>query len=190
MPTKICSKCGQEKDYSEFNKHSISKDGLKSWCRICSKEYNRKYYNIKENTDNKNKYFKKYYYSNKEKIKKHKRDRYKKDEKYRLEQLIRSAFYQFMSGNKKDSTFNILPYSLNEYKEHLDKTKKKEWIDCELHIDHIIPQSLYDCKNEEHIKKCWDLRNLRYLPSKDNESKNNKLNESLIDKYGIRDLLP
>ena len=38
MRTKTCTKCKQEKLISEFNKRSLSKDGLKSECRLCSKK--------------------------------------------------------------------------------------------------------------------------------------------------------
>ena len=32
---KVCSKCGLEKDFSEFHKFKHSKDGLKSQCKSC-----------------------------------------------------------------------------------------------------------------------------------------------------------
>ena len=74
-------------------------------------------------------------------------------------------------------------------KEHLNSTKKPDWGD-DLHIDHIIPCSLFDHTNEEEIKKCWNWRNLRYLPAKENISKQNALDMDLVKSYGIEDLLP
>lgn len=38
---KVCSKCKQEKELSEFNKH---KYGVTSWCKMCVRERSRKYY--------------------------------------------------------------------------------------------------------------------------------------------------
>lgn len=38
MKTKICTKCKKEKSTFEFNKRALSKDGLKSECRLCSKK--------------------------------------------------------------------------------------------------------------------------------------------------------
>jgi hypothetical protein len=32
---KVCSKCGLEKDFSEYHKFKHSKDGLKSQCKVC-----------------------------------------------------------------------------------------------------------------------------------------------------------
>ncbi|KYC46395.1 MAG: hypothetical protein AMQ74_01849 [Candidatus Methanofastidiosum methylothiophilum] len=39
MATKICSKCGIEKDISEFQKNNHNKDGLRGWCRSCGRKY-------------------------------------------------------------------------------------------------------------------------------------------------------
>ena len=74
-------------------------------------------------------------------------------------------------------------------KEHLNSTKKPEWGD-DLHIDHIIPSSLFDHTNEEEIKKCWNWRNLRYIPAEENISKGDTLDMGLVKSYGIEDLLP
>lgn len=38
---KTCRKCGEAKDFSEFNKRKSSKDGLYSYCRLCSNAANR-----------------------------------------------------------------------------------------------------------------------------------------------------
>lgn len=46
--TKICSKCGQEKDLQEFHRNKKSKDGRHSHCKACrlahNKEYNKRKY--------------------------------------------------------------------------------------------------------------------------------------------------
>ncbi|MFA5715611.1 MAG: hypothetical protein WC998_07720, partial [Candidatus Paceibacterota bacterium] len=39
MPTKICTKCGVEKDVGEFAIARSNKDGLQRWCRKCRKEH-------------------------------------------------------------------------------------------------------------------------------------------------------
>ena len=44
---KRCSKCKKRKTESEFGKKRQSKDGLKSWCKKCEREYARKYYKRK-----------------------------------------------------------------------------------------------------------------------------------------------
>jgi len=42
MHTKICKKCGIEKDISDFYKSLCVKDGLFSKCKICCLKYNKK----------------------------------------------------------------------------------------------------------------------------------------------------
>lgn len=39
MDRKVCIKCRIEKSVEEFSKHKRRKDGLKSWCKDCCKEY-------------------------------------------------------------------------------------------------------------------------------------------------------
>jgi len=39
MSTKTCTKCGVEKDVSEFGKNKCRKDGLQEWCKSCRKEH-------------------------------------------------------------------------------------------------------------------------------------------------------
>jgi len=65
------------------------------------------------------------------------------------------------------------------------------------HIDHIIPQSVYQFvnlktkkENLDEIQKCWSLRNLRPLEKIENIKKGNKLDYDLINQYKITNLLP
>jgi hypothetical protein len=41
--TKVCTKCGVEKPFGEFNKRREAKDGLRSSCRICQSIENKKH---------------------------------------------------------------------------------------------------------------------------------------------------
>ena len=53
-------------------------------------------------------------------------------------------------------------------------------MDGKLHIDHIIPVSVFNFTNDNHIDffKCWSLDNLQLLPAKENLVKHNKLDIS------------
>lgn len=44
IKVKECCKCKKMKPYSEFNKNKTRKDGYSSWCKECSKEYDKAYY--------------------------------------------------------------------------------------------------------------------------------------------------
>lgn len=41
---KTCTKCRQLKELTEFNRGAPSKDGYRSLCKVCHREYSRKYY--------------------------------------------------------------------------------------------------------------------------------------------------
>ncbi len=45
--------------------------------------------------------------------------------------------------------------------------------DC--HLDHIIPQSFFDFRNQDEIEACWHIDNLRYIPALENMSKGHRL---------------
>lgn len=42
--TKVCGKCGLEKDFSQYHKSKNGKYGLQSMCKDCEKERRREYY--------------------------------------------------------------------------------------------------------------------------------------------------
>lgn len=54
---KVCSRCKQRKDSSEFNKKG---DGLSTYCKICNKQYLKEHY--KKNTEYYTKKAKRYFH--------------------------------------------------------------------------------------------------------------------------------
>jgi hypothetical protein len=100
---------------------------------------------------------------------------------------------------KGKNNLNKLGYRISDLEKHLKSSLPLgyTWEDfinkrTDLHIDHIIPRTLYKITSYEceDFKKCWNIRNLRLIPSIENISKNNKLDINLISKYKIEDLLP
>lgn len=43
-PTKVCTKCGQEKPFSDFHRQAKAPNGLRSHCKECRKSDTRQYY--------------------------------------------------------------------------------------------------------------------------------------------------
>lgn len=41
---KRCNNCATEKDYSEFNRNKLKKDGLQTYCRPCAQKFNNDNY--------------------------------------------------------------------------------------------------------------------------------------------------
>jgi hypothetical protein len=124
------------------------------------------------------------------------RIRYKYDTEFNLKERLRNqltkqkkkypnldyAIRQAASKNQNTKYLDILGYSKEELKNHLEKkfTKDMTWEafrNGEIHIDHIKPQSLFNLKDINDIKECWSLNNLQPLWAKDNIAKSNKYKE-------------
>ena len=190
--TKVCNKCGVGKELIHFYKRSEMKDGFRSECKQCYKIISIKNYKYEKVPAEKRyvaKYdAKEYYKKNKDKIleqgKINKR-RYRENPTHKVQDNISRSI------RKKIKNFHP---DVSRIKEHLENqfTNELTWDNYGTiwHVEHIVPQSLYDFSNKEDINRCWNERNLRPLKAIDNLRKNNKLNAGLIEEYGIKDLLP
>jgi hypothetical protein len=76
---KTCTKCGQSRLLSDYNKNKIKKDGLQCICNYCRKEYRLK---NKEHIQLKNK---EYRLKNKEHIQLKNKEHHKKNARQRIE---------------------------------------------------------------------------------------------------------
>lgn len=191
---KTCTRCKIEKETTNFTIEKRSKDGLRSSCKECSKEYslsNKERINqySLDNKERNNIYAKQYRLNNKEKIYSYmvlyaKRKR-KEDYIYRLNKNTRALIYKsFKRGDndfkKNDNTENILGCSIEEFKLHLEKQftdgmtigNHGDW-----HLDHIIPIS--SAKTEEEVIKLNHYTNFQPLWAIDNIKKGNKIIVSL-----------
>jgi hypothetical protein len=139
---------------------------------------------------------KQYYENNKEKIMEYmkgwKAQKYKNDPEYRLRNNISRAFHRFLNGNKQKSTSEYLKqcgYTRKELMKHLegqfDQNMTWDNYGSYWHVDHIIPQSVFEATNEQHLKWCWSLDNLRPLEVWENISKNNRVTLEEIKKISF-----
>jgi len=133
MITKICTKCGTEKEINQFNKGK-NKDGLRSWCKQCvndySKDYDkthkekikeksrRHYEKNKEKINERGKIYNKTHKPSKEKIKGYNRKQYLKNREKRLEQ--QKINYQ---NNKEKIKKESLDYYYNNKEKRLKQIK-------------------------------------------------------------------
>lgn len=113
---------------------------------------------------------------------------------YHLHQIISHQISSRIKSKKNNrSIFNFVSFTIEDLKEHLEKqfVDGMTWDNYgEWHIDHIIPVSVFNLNDENNIKKCWSIRNLRPLWKKDNIIKKDKIILEEIEKYQIIDLLP
>ena len=138
-------------------------------------------------------YRKEYYQKNKEKLREKKRINQTKlilnNPQYKLAQRFRTAIWQNIKDNgqtKYNNTFNLLPYTFDELKQHLENlfTDGMRWDNYgEWHVDHAIPQSKfsYTSIDSDEFRQCWSLGNLKPMWGKINTSKNNDLTYLTLD---------
>lgn len=99
----------------------------------------------------------------------------------RLEDSIKNGFYRGIRGiSKAGHTFELLGYSLEELKSHIERqfTDGMSWENYgEWHVDHKIPLAAHNYKSSDDIdfKRAWSLKNLQPMWGSENKSKGAKL---------------
>jgi hypothetical protein len=148
-------------------------------------EYHKEW--SKQNREKLNDYHKEWREKNIDKIRETKRN-YEKTKKdtdpiYKLISNFRTAIYIVLKENKLDkytNYFNMVGYSAEQLKEHLEKQFKEgmNWENYgEWHIDHIKPISsfVFETCDDEEFKKCWSLENLQPMWGIENIKKGNRI---------------
>lgn len=178
---KQCSKCKQWLTISEFHKDRTTKDKLEHRCKQCRKVNSRIYYLEYKKS------IKDYQQTHEKQINKYLRSRRKTNLKYNIKCKMRKSIWKSLHGSKNDKKWQYLVgYTADNLIKHLKKTMPKnytwdDYLSGKLHIDHIIPISVFNFTKPEHadFKRCWALSNLRLLPAKENSRKHNRMTKPL-----------
>lgn len=169
--------CG--KIYRDKNKEKISE-----YSKIYAKNNRKK---VKTRADNYYKTHKKeraeYRKSNQKRQNTWAKDKRKKDPKFKLRCYMSRSIACALKNNNKGgkSWLELVPYTLNQLKKHLEKQfiKGMSWENYGpvWHLDHKIPLSVFNFTKPEHddFQRCWALKNLQPLLAEDNLKKNAKL---------------
>jgi len=146
------------------------------------KEYRKKHYQEGEKE-----YNKQYRINNPGKVRESQRKccakKYRTDLKFKLNSRMANTVKKALKGNKQGRHWETLVgYTLEDLIKRLKKTMPKgycwqDYLDGRLHIDHIIPKSVFNYTKPEHpdFRRCWALDNLRLLPARENIIKSNEL---------------
>ena len=197
----MIDKAEYDENYRKLNKTKIQKR---------MKQY---YIDNKEKRDN---YQKQYYESNIIHIKQHRKQYIKNNRKkilitqlkyettkyrtnlmYNLNRKFSRALGYSIRNNKYGRHWeNLVGYTLGELKQRLLQTmsKKYTWKDFlngNLHIDHIIPIRAFVFENpeDEEFKDCWDLCNLRLLTKEKNLKKNDSFDNPILLGFLIKEMI-
>ena len=113
--------------------------------------------------------------------KKYQSNRYKNDEKFRLDRNISRSVRKSLKNTKNSRDYHwkrILGYTIDQLKERLISTIPEgyTWFDYlsgELELDHITPINKFNYTKvtDKGFKASWGLDNLRLLPKKLNRIK-------------------
>ena len=155
MKTKICSKCHKRKKLFEFYEENRIKDGFRSWCKNCVKEYTKKYQQThkkqiknyyQKNKEKLLKYNKEYRLNNKEKLKENKkiysrenrekitkshriweRKERKNNIQFKILKNLRRRINRSLKGNPKlSTTMKLVGCSLKKLKQYLEAQFKPD----------------------------------------------------------------
>ena len=151
-----------------------------------SKENNTKHDQYSEMKIKKRKYNKAYAQRPevKKRVNKNQKHRRKNNIKLKLSELISKRMYRSIKKGTKNYRHweDLVGYTAKELEIRLKKTMPKgytwqDFLDGKLHVDHIIPVSVFNFNKPEHVdfKKCFALSNLQLLPAKENLRKSSKL---------------
>jgi hypothetical protein len=127
---KKCSKCKEEKKFSEFSKDKYSKSGLKYWCKNCTKNYrknnkelifetHKKYYD--KNKDKILSYSKSWREINKEEINKKTRNKYNENKDKERERKKR-----YRENNKEKERLRIKKWYEENKEKVIERSSKYE----------------------------------------------------------------
>ena len=176
MKTKVCTKCKVEKELSEFHKKKDTKDGVRSQCKVCRNEDNKKYrqrpevqqhekeYRRRPDVrEHRKQYNKEYYSQNREEIIqnhiKYKKKRYHSDLEYRISETLRSRIGLALRGKDKSaSTLELIGCTVEFLKEYLASQFQEgmSWDNYSVnvwHINHIRPCSSFDLTDPQQQKE-------------------------------------
>ena len=181
---KKCCMCKNISLKSNFNRKTISKDGLQAYCISCQKEYRKKYY--LDNHSQINEHHKRYKEQNREKIRLYENNWRKTDLKFKIACNLRtrtSSAFKSQNVRKTCKTFDLLGCSYSFF---------KNWIIHQLYgnmtvenygsvwqIDHCLPIVSFNLLDENGKKKCFGWINLRPMYSSENNSKSAKIDHRL-----------
>lgn len=161
------------KGYKEENKEKI-REYQKEYYQS-HKEYHKKY---KEENGHKE-YMIQYNKENKDKCQKSVKEWKKKNPHIGKWRSLLRRYFRYLEGEiKSSSTFELLKYSPEEFREHLDNLGM-DWNSD--HVDHKIPLSWFKRDTPPHIVN--DLRNLQPLSEAENRSKGSSYMDDVDPEY-------
>lgn len=183
--TKVCAKCGVEQDAAAFSLHCRSRDGRRSECKQCVREYRAR--NRQRIQDYKREYRKrrraarpppKPLVPGRERQREYEKRRYNADVEYRLRCNLRRRLRDFVR-QKERGTLEYLGCTLEHFKRWLSWQfdERMTWANFGTywHLDHVRPCSSFDLTQPQHVAACFHWTNIQPLEAGANVRKSNRV---------------
>ena len=198
---KRCSKCGIEKDESEFSKNGSSADGFGYRCKECNQETTKAWYRKCGRA-----YHAEWKSKNREKIREQQRERRriekenrvvvpretvsdprrlerikerrKADLGFRLQEIVRSKVHRMLKGidTSYKSLIGCSEEILRKWLEfQFDGQMTWDNLGTYWHVDHILPINKFDFDSPRAKFICFNWKNLQPLPAFENMSKSDAI---------------
>lgn len=172
--TKQCSKCSEYKLLDCFYIKKGTPSGRGSRCKSCVSKHQVRYTETEA----------KWKANNRLKTRMHdlnKRLKNKNNPLFRIKQSVRGAIWRAIDGSlkKKSKTFDVLGYTAEELKIHLEGLflEGMNWDNYgEWHIDHRRPIASFDFNTDHDIFLAWSLDNIQPLWAGENIRKSSWYN--------------
>ncbi len=184
---KICSKCNQQKQPTEFGKRSKNKDGLNNNCKKCTNSYETQY--RKDNKEKVQELNKKYYNNNKEKFKQYYSDNIEKikhynnyynslEENIEKRKLYRKKEYNLKYGKDVQYTLSLtIKNRINlALKENWKKGSTIQLLGISiLEYKQYLESKFTDKMNWENYGTYWEIDHIKQLATFDLSIEKNQI---------------
>jgi hypothetical protein len=176
---KKCPKCGETKSYNEFGRDKRHLDGRSSYCKICNKGLARA--NYLKNREARLGATRRWYEKNKKRVSESHARWYHSDEHHKIKAVFYDGARKTLKGLRSGEKWvkQVGLETAKEFINHLESTIPEGYTLNDygriLSLDHIIPCSKFDLKNEVQREKCFHYTNLRLITKSENSRKGNKL---------------
>lgn len=190
MVTKICNKCGIEKNMDSFE-YRLDRKNYRNTCKECRNKIKKENYDKKKDEINTKR--REHYSLHREELLSKRNDKSKpQDITIKLKKQLKRALDKSFTRKelKRQKTYEeLLCCSIDEAIDYLingyeKRYKKSLTINDEVDIDHIL--SLWSAYKQESIEKLCCYKNLRLLTKRDNHNRKYKITKEdseLITEY-------
>jgi hypothetical protein len=161
METKVCSKCGIEKEVCEFYKNPKKENEIRPACKICMDKSSLKNYynNIEVEKERKRKYHKQYYLKNKEK-ENLRTKKFREDNLEKVKEIQRSSSKKIRENDPEKHRKKTMEWRKNNPKYNVEYNKNRKKVDEVFNLKTVMRsriKSFLKLKNITKQNKTFDI---------------------------------